>query len=382
MDQLKVSIITVCYNSARTIEQTIQSVVNQSYKNVEYIIIDGGSTDGTLNLIRKYAGKIAYWVSEPDNGIFDAMNKGIRAATGDVIGIINSDDWYGLDTVRDAVNYFMEHEEAQVVHGNTQFVNRDGEFCYLKRGDVEPKEIMYHMPSHPAFFVKKQIYSQYGCFDCQYKIAADYDFLMRLYHHKIMFHYMPGILAYFRIGGTNSRNPRQTLLEFKRILMKYICYYNEDVAKRIETSLREQRYRLNIPYIRQRIARRKDFLAKYFQEHTNYVIFGAGCIGSQCYEFLHLQTNVHFWVIDNNPLLWGKFFYDIEVYPVDILKDIKGAIKIIIAVGEKYCKEIEKQLDENGFQYKDNYILFSELDKSIRNDYMLQYAKKFFKGIQ
>ncbi len=94
------------------------------------------------------------------------------------------------------------------------------------------------------------------------------------------------------------------------------------------------------------------------------------------------QTNVHFWVIDNDPLLWGKPFHDTEVCPIDVLKDIKGAVKIIIAVGEKYSKEVEKQLKENGFRYKDDYMLFSELDKSIRDDYMLQYAKKFFRGIQ
>jgi len=383
MDKLKVSIITVCYNSVETIEQTIQSVVNQSYKNIEYIIIDGGSTDGTLDLIRKYADKIAYWVSEPDDGIFDAMNKGIRAATGEIIGIINSDDWYGLNTVRNAVNYFMEHRKAQVVHGDTQIVNRDGSLFYLNRGNVGLREFIYRMPSHPSFFVKKQMYYQYGYFDCQYKMAADYDFLMRLYHHQIISHYVPGILAYFRRGGASSISPRQVLRETERILIQYICYYREDVAQKIKTSFCERRYKeLIIPYIRRRIARRKDFLAKYFQEHTNYVLFGAGCIGSLCYEFLRSQTNVHFWVIDNNPSLWGRSFYDVKVYPIDVLKDIKGAVKIIIAVGDKYCKEIEKQLYENGFRYKDNYIFFREFDESIRNDYMLQYVRKFFRGIQ
>ena len=152
----KVSVITVVYNSVDTIEQTIQSVLNQTYKNIEYIIIDGLSTDGTQKIIEQYLDCIAYFISEKDNGIYDAMNKGIRKASGDIIGIINSDDWYAEDAVENIVDCFKQNDVG-LVYGNIIDVFQNGE---QKERLKEPLENMWHQMSvpHPSTFIKRSRY--------------------------------------------------------------------------------------------------------------------------------------------------------------------------------------------------------------------------------
>ena len=174
----KISIITVCFNSADTIEHTIISVINQSYKNIEYIIIDGGSTDGTLEIIRKYEEYISYWVSEPDKGIYDAMNKGIKAATGEIIAFINSDDWYADGAVKTVVEKFRE-TNADAVHAIVKLVkngNIVGEFG--RNPKLEDFFCKMVIP-HPATFVRASVVKE-ELFDTSYKIAADYDLLLKL----------------------------------------------------------------------------------------------------------------------------------------------------------------------------------------------------------
>ena len=139
---MKVSIITVVFNGIRTIEQTIKSVLNQSYKNIEYIIIDGGSTDGTLDIIRKYENYLSYIISEPDHGIYDAMNKGIQKSTGDIVGIINSDDWYEVNTVSQVVERF-ESFAVDLVYGDINFIGKNGEIIRSENYSLE--EIWYKM---------------------------------------------------------------------------------------------------------------------------------------------------------------------------------------------------------------------------------------------
>ena len=214
---LKISIITVCYNAAEHFEEAIQSVLSQDYDNFEYIIIDGGSTDGTLDIIHKYEGRLAYWISEPDNGLYDAMNKGIEKASGDIIGMINADDYYFPDAFKKVAAAFEGKSLetnifwGDIMHGDERVLGwRDWN---VKRGAFAP---------HPSMFCPKKIYDQIGTYNLKYKILADYDFMYRAINHYHVKHiYLPENIAFFRPGGLASQN---ILPSLKEELAVKLCY--------------------------------------------------------------------------------------------------------------------------------------------------------------
>lgn len=201
-----VSIITVVYNGAQHIEQAIKSVLGQDYSNIEYILIDGGSTDGTTDIIKKYQEEIAYWVSEKDTGIYNAMNKGLRSSKGEIIAILNADDYYYPSTIKDVVDHFQK-TNADIVYGNlTKFRTIASKEYFV---DITPDiEMMQSRMGifHPSTFIKKEVYNQVGYFDEKYKLSADYDFILKAYNKKFNFQYLNKSLAYFRIGGVSNTN--------------------------------------------------------------------------------------------------------------------------------------------------------------------------------
>lgn len=203
---MKVSIITVSLNSEKTIEDAITSVVNQSYKDIEYIVIDGASSDSTVDIIKKHRNRIAYWVSEKDKNHYDAMNKGIKVATGHIIGILNSDDMYIDDSVIEDVVKSISKNDVDSCYGDLVYVDKhatnkvirywnSGSFCKerFKRG---------WMPPHPAFFVRRRIYEKYGYFRTDQLRAGDYELMLRLlYKFEISTVHIPRVLTKMRIGG-------------------------------------------------------------------------------------------------------------------------------------------------------------------------------------
>jgi glycosyltransferase involved in cell wall biosynthesis len=197
-----VSIITVVFNGAKHLEQTIHSVLNQSYKNIEYIIIDGGSTDGTVDIIKRYEKELAYWQSEHDGGIYFAMNKGISLAKGELIGILNADDFYLPGTVQKIINT-DKFIHADIYHGDMQYITENAIPISIAKPDITK---MNEMPaiSHPTCFVKRATYDKAGMFDTQYKISSDYDFLLRCLKKNLAFHYIPEPLTCFRLGGMSG----------------------------------------------------------------------------------------------------------------------------------------------------------------------------------
>ncbi len=197
-----VSVITVCLNSEKHIERTIESVLGQTCADIEYIIVDGGSTDGTLDIIRKYEDRVSYWVSEPDEGIYDAMNKGISLATGDLVGIINSDDWYFPDAVREVVSASLEDPAAQVFYGAMYIVDEDGRFQWVWEGSCWDIGHKFQM-SHPTCFVRRAVYDDYR-FRTKYRLLADYDLMLRLHLAGMRFNRIDRPLAWFRTGGASS----------------------------------------------------------------------------------------------------------------------------------------------------------------------------------
>ena len=208
---MKISIITVCYNSEKTIGDTLRSVFDQKYENIEHIIIDGGSTDRTLAVVATAGAHVAKIVSEPDNGIYDAMNKGIALATGDVVGFINADDFYPGPTVLAVVASAFESSGADCCYGD---------LCYVKQEDVS-KTVRYWRsapftlglfgrgwcPPHPTFFVRREVYKRLGGFDLSFKIAADFELMARyLEAAQITSLYIPQVLVKMRLGGTTNRS--------------------------------------------------------------------------------------------------------------------------------------------------------------------------------
>lgn len=217
---LKISIITVCYNSAKTIESTIQSVIGQSYQNIEYIIVDGLSTDATLTIVNKYADRITAIISEKDKGMYDALNKGIAIATGDIIGILNADDFYVDANVIQKIATVFETQHCDASYADLDYVAAD-----------DPQKIIRHwvsgyykegmfvtgwMPPHPTFFVRKNIYEKYGTFNSSLTSAADYELMLRFIHrHKIKLAYIPEVLVKMRVGGKSNISLRNRLIANK-----------------------------------------------------------------------------------------------------------------------------------------------------------------------
>ncbi len=205
----KISIITVTFSSAKTIEQTIQSVLLQDYEDVEYIIIDGQSTDETLSLIRKNPHKIAHFVSEKDEGLYFAINKGIALATGDIIGILHADDFYTSDTVLTSVAQTFKINNADAIYADLFYVdknNTDKIVRKWKSGNYKEGKFLWGwMPPHPTFFAKKEIYEKYGEFNTKLNSAADYELMLRFIHkHKIKLAYLPKFIVKMRMGGTSN----------------------------------------------------------------------------------------------------------------------------------------------------------------------------------
>lgn len=205
----KVSIITVCFNSEKTIEDTIKSVLGQDYDNVEYIIIDGLSTDNTLKIIDKYKDQISKVVSEKDKGLYDAINKGISLASGEIIANLNSDDFYADEQVISDVVKKMEEHNSDSLYGDLYYVDAEDTNKVVRNwvsGEYKKGVFLKGwMPPHPTFFVRKKIYEKYGSFSLELKSAADYEIMLRFIHkHNCSITYLPRTLIRMRVGGVSN----------------------------------------------------------------------------------------------------------------------------------------------------------------------------------
>lgn len=219
---MKVSIITAVYNSSKTIETCMDSVLNQTYKDIEYIIVDGGSNTETLNLLNSAANKHQNikLSSEPDKGIYDALNKGISKATGDIVGFVHSDDFLASDTIITEIVAAFKSQNVDGIYGNLHYVALENTTKIIRNWVSKPfnhrllKEGW--MPAHPTLYLKKDLYKTYGKFDLSYQIAADYDFILRIFKQKsLKFLYLPKTIVKMRVGGASNKSLKNILQKSK-----------------------------------------------------------------------------------------------------------------------------------------------------------------------
>lgn len=242
---MKISLITITYNSEKTLADTIQSVLNQTYTDIEYILVDGASKDNTVSIIKQYEplfeGRMK-WISEPDKGLYDAMNKGIRMATGDIVGILNSDDFFTSNEIlQKNANAFLQDTKLDAVYGDVHFVhpgNLNKSVRYYS-SKVFKRNLMKlgFMPAHPSFYIRKECFEKYGFYKTDYKIAADFEFLLRvIYKEKIKIQYLPIDMVTMRTGGASTSG----LESHKRIMKEHLRAFHENgiYTNRILLSLR------------------------------------------------------------------------------------------------------------------------------------------------
>lgn len=204
MNNMLVTILTPCYNSVNTIEKTLLCIEQQTYQNIEYIIIDGGSTDGTLDVIDRHRDRLPdrfKLITEKDRGIYDAMNKGIRQASGQLIGIVNSDDWYETDTVENVVKAYQRNTYEVIYGMQRTYLDGKEKATFIYHHDFLPQQMI----THPTCFVTRETYEKYGVFDLQYRSAADYDLMLRFWKtQEVMFTPVYKVLSNFQLGGMSS----------------------------------------------------------------------------------------------------------------------------------------------------------------------------------
>jgi glycosyltransferase involved in cell wall biosynthesis len=214
---MKISLIPVCYNSGRNIESTLRSVIQQKYKNTEYIVIDGGSTDGTVEILQKYSNKVNVIVSEPDKGIYDAMNKGIQFATGDIVGTLNSDDIFCDDMVLSRVAKAFDDGKTDAVYGDVKYIDPHNDkriIRYYSSKNFKLKHIKFgFMIAHPSFYIRKEFFYKHGYYKEKYTISGDFELLIRfLYTHRINAIYLPFPFVNMSMGGISTSSLKSKII--------------------------------------------------------------------------------------------------------------------------------------------------------------------------
>lgn len=242
---MTISLITACCNSEKYIRDAIESVLKQDYPDIEYLIIDGGSKDNTLSIIKEYEPRFSgtlKWISEPDNGLYDALNKGIRLATGDIVGILNADDFFTSNTVLSEIAATFQRAGCEAIYGDIHFVNPDDlSTCVRYYSSAIFKRSLMRigfMPAHPTFYAYKQLFEQFGYYNTGYRIAADFELLLRfIYINNIRTHYIPLDFVTMRTGGMST----ESFASRKLIMQEHLRAFKEN-------NIRTNRFMLSLRY--------------------------------------------------------------------------------------------------------------------------------------
>lgn len=242
--RLKISVITITFNSERTLRDTIESVLGQSYSDVEYIIVDGLSKDSTCDIVRSYGDRITRFVSEKDRGLYDALNKGIAMATGDVVGFLHSDDMYASPDILKLIAEAFLHFDVDSVYGDLVYVDQTDTskiVRFWRSGQFNrSRALMGWMPPHPTFYVKRKVYEDYGGFNTNFRISADYESILRfLVRFRITTFYIPLVMVRMRVGGESNKSLKNLIRKSRediramRIngLITFAALFNKNVSK-------------------------------------------------------------------------------------------------------------------------------------------------------
>ena len=333
---MKVSIITVCLNSEEYIEKTIRSVLNQTYDDIEYIIVDGMSTDNTLNIIEQYKplfGERLKIISEKDNGLYDAMNKGIKYATGELIGIINSDDWYEFDAVKNVVKEYLKDRNS-IIYG-AMLLRIEDEISGIQIR--QHSELSNGMISHSTVFVPKEVYLKIGTFNTGLKLAADYDLMLRMLSEKINFKYIPKIIANFRKGGISTKFAR--IYTNESIMLKKIYGYDLEAYSVNPKKNSQAKFFWNVLIKK---------LCKY--KYENLYIYGIGSHTEELLNYIKSNSSIKIkGIIDKEKKIFEEVKYGYNVFK---LEEVSNKADAIIISSESYeyiiykrIKYLENKLD-------------------------------------
>lgn len=357
---VKLTIVTVCLNAVKTIERTIKSVIKQNYDNLEYIIIDGASTDGTVNIIEKYDAYLSYWVSEPDLGIYDAMNKGIMLATGDYICFLNSDDWFEMDVLK-TVAWHIEKTQADVIYGDYWLVSSKKKEYKTPR----PLEYMYwNMPlNSQATFIKRK---NDWAFDTRYTIAADYKLIYDKYMGGEIFHYVPIVLTNFSLGGFSSDYYRHAWEVLNITSQGLIGKHGIDKAYYqlvVDSFLNDMcHYLLGIEEGKKRIV---NYINNSFGKSKECVLFGTGEVFFRVIDVVKNCDIEIKYVVDNDSMKWGT---KIEGYKIKAPRELVHERNLIIFVmTEIYQSDMFEQISNMEIDDSVEIYSYSELKEKFKN---------------
>ena len=361
MGIIKATVVMVTYNCVEQVENAMRSIISQDYDNIELIIIDGESTDGTLDILHNYDNNISVLISEPDSGIYEAMNKGVRLATGDIIGFLGSDDVYLPGAISAIVQGFRE-SGADLVYGNVIFHKVDGD-KYFDYGKLDFSNYVYdNLLCHQSFFVRTAL-QKIMPFDLSYRLAADYKFHMTLYFSGCRFHHVPKDIAVYNCMGNSGSHPYWTVREFRHAVEEMIMRFPqvEKMENDIRISQQNYDYWLLERYLFRKFRRLGSKL--FVAPQRELILFGTGMVGQECFDVL--SNNIHFGQVvcfwDNDNHKQGK-----EIEGVPIRKPMTGySGKLVIVTTNLYDGEVCQQLEEAGLIRGRDYWGWSDFVKNL-----------------
>lgn len=362
---IKVSVITVCLNSEKTLKKTMQSVFEQTYSNIEYVVIDGQSSDKTWDIIQKDKEKITYCCSEPDKGIYDAMNKGIAHCSGEIIAFLNSDDWYIPETIEKVVECYI-NSKADIVYGDYIFWCSEEEQHYSKC-NKDTNQLNYHMIfGHQATFIRRELFNKLGCYNLNYRIAADYEWFLRAYHSGATFAYLPEKLCFFRNGGLCTRERVACVEEVKEIAEKYDTDKKWDVSIKgcYKKEIQEAKWDCYIENVinGKNVSAFQGILQKVGMRRSNIYLFGSGKYGLQSARWCKKLGIEVIGMIDNAPSKWGT---SAEGLLINNLENCKVEDAQVLICSFHYENEISEQLKKYGLRKGKDYIGISEIRSCV-----------------
>lgn len=355
---MKISIITVVCNAENTLERAVKSVISQQNVDLEYIVIDGGSSDHTLDIIRRYEEKISFWVSEPDNGIYDAMNKGVRFSSGDIVAFLNSDDWYEPNAIQDVVNTF-ENKNIDVLCADARIV--DGNFSRVRKADMDGRTLIRQLPtSHQAVFSTRKWFEKVGGFNLKYLISADYEWMTRSVRKGCRMETLHKVVVNFSMGGISTRCGTTVYKEIRETAFKY--YLNTPLEADVRRYYAYHDFVLD--YGENEDGKDDDFWKTVhvtLPEKKKIYIFGGGRVGVECYKVLRKAGCSITGFVDNCSQNNRKLLDKDVLSPEEINK----ITDFVIIASTRYEGEMKRQLEEEGFVEDADFCLYTALKEKI-----------------